>query len=223
MRFRLRFSLSTLLVFIVLISLACHFVGKIVTGLNVEQRASDVVDELGGVGDLRDTSWGARLRAMGISIPRKLTSIQFYGRNWKGHPSKPEHADFDEMWPITSDLDDRGLERLFGALGSLSDPPALTFNGTAITDKGLSQIAAVKRLKQLYVSGTKITDACLPSLAELTQLESVDVSATAVTDQGIDQLRALHHLKELDLTDTKVTTAEIVRLKAAIPALEIQQ
>ena len=58
-----------------------------------------------------------------------------------------------------------------------------------MTDAGLTELAALKRLHTLNLGGTKVSDAGLKELAGLKQLQTLNLDATQVTDTGLAELR----------------------------------
>ncbi len=97
---------------------------------------------------------------------------------------------------------DRELERL-AQLGS--NVRWLDLGGTAITDAGLTQVAAMPNLTRLHLERTTISDAGLGRIAKLGELEYLNLYATAITDAGLEDLQNLPKLKELFLWETKVS------------------
>jgi hypothetical protein len=117
----------------------------------------------------------------------------------------PQHGDEAEGQAVMA------VENLGGTVvGDESDPakPVIEVNlsDTPVTNTGLKQLAALKRLKSLKLNNCKgVTDAGLVELAALKELKELVISRTKVTDAGLKDLAALKGLKELDLTDTAVT------------------
>ena len=92
---------------------------------------------------------------------------------------------------------------------------------TKMTDAGLRELAALKRLKVLYLHRTKVTDAGLKDLAGFGHLEKLYLGATRVTDAGLKELRGLKRLAILDLRFTRVTRGGAAELQKALPMLKI--
>jgi hypothetical protein len=92
---------------------------------------------------------------------------------------------------------------------------------TKMTDAGLRELAALKRLKVLYLHRTKVTDAGLKELAGFGHLEKLYLGATRVTDAGLKELRGLKRLTMLDLRFTPVTKGGAAELQKALPMLKI--
>lgn len=83
----------------------------------------------------------------------------------------------------------------------------LDLAGTAVTDAGLSQLAAMPNLTRLHLERTQLTDAGLARVSGLNDLEYLNLYATGITDSGLDELEKLPKLKQLYLWQTKVTLA----------------
>ena len=81
----------------------------------------------------------------------------------------------------------------------------LDLGGTAVTDAGLTHLAAMPNLTRLHLERTRVTDAGLARLAALHGLEYLNLYGTEVTDSGLDQLQQLPKLKQVYLWHTKVT------------------
>jgi len=97
----------------------------------------------------------------------------------------------------------------------------LNLAGTAITDDGLAQLAALPNLTRLHLEKTAIGDAGLAHLSGMKQLEYLNLYATKVSDAGVDQLTGLAGLQKLYLWQSEVTDAGADKLRAAIPAIDI--
>jgi hypothetical protein len=117
---------------------------------------------------------------------------------------------------VQLDRDNRKLgEPTFAALGKLKglqavrvhDGPGVTDNalkhlaghkslgvlwlgGTAVTDKGLTHLAAVKSLRQLHLRDCPgVTDASVKTLSQMKQLESLRLDRTRMTRNGVAALK----------------------------------
>jgi uncharacterized membrane protein len=83
----------------------------------------------------------------------------------------------------------------------------LDLAGTAVTDSGLSQLAAMPNVTRLHLERTKVTDTGLQQVAGLNDLEYLNLYGTEISDSGLDPLLKLPKLKQLYLWQTKVTPA----------------
>ncbi|XP_008394857.1 uncharacterized protein LOC103456832 isoform X1 [Poecilia reticulata] len=83
---------------------------------------------------------------------------------------------------------------------------------TQVTDQGVSQLAAMTRLKKLSLSNTQVTDAGLPSLRGLQELQELCLDRTAVTSRGVAELiTCLPQLQVLGLASTHVGDSVVRR------------
>jgi hypothetical protein len=71
-----------------------------------------------------------------------------------------------------------------------------------VTDRGVSHLASLTRLRQLNLSGTAIGDRGLAVLLQLPALESVNLSWTGITDVGARHLSACPMLRRVELGAT---------------------
>ena len=73
---------------------------------------------------------------------------------------------------------------------SSSNLTRLHLNRTAVSDRGLPQLAGLQRLEYLNLYGTRVSDAGLESLAALKRLRTLYVWQTRVSDSGLERLRS---------------------------------
>ena len=101
---------------------------------------------------------------------------------------------------------------LIAQLTTLSE---LLAHDTQITDKGVSDLVALRKLRTLDLRRTPITDQSAQYLAALPELEILHLDESDVTDRTLEQLRELGKLSWVTLDGTRVTCAGIRRFKAA--------
>ena len=86
----------------------------------------------------------------------------------------------------STDVGDEGL-------ANLRDPTTLTYLDLAfcknVTDDGLSYLAALKNLEELYVNCTAITDDGTKHLTKMGSLKKLYVGSTQISDEGAKVLR----------------------------------
>jgi uncharacterized membrane protein len=100
----------------------------------------------------------------------------------------------------------------------------LDLGGTAVTDAGLAQLAAMPNLTRLHLERTRVTDAGLARVAALHDLEYLNLYGTEITDTGLERLEQLPKLKQLYLWQTKVTpTASKAFVEARTDQDQIQR
>jgi len=110
---------------------------------------------------------------------------------------------------------------VLGALGQVTGLVDLNLASTAIDDGKLAKLAGLKNLMTLHLENTKVTDAGLKHLAGMAYLNYLNVYGTAVTDAGLDSLATLKRLEKLYAWQTQVTEAGVAKLKAALPAVDV--
>jgi hypothetical protein len=92
-----------------------------------------------------------------------------------------------------------------------------------VTRKGVEAIASCPNLSELKLTDNpNIDDACVTEIAKLSKLKRPVLSGTAITDSCVDDLTKLTNLKELVLPQATITPAALTRLRAALPACDIQ-
>ncbi len=95
----------------------------------------------------------------------------------------------------------------------------LELDGSPITDKCLTTVAALIRLKSLGLARASVTDGPVKTcVRRLPLLESLDLKETKVSDAVISDLMALPRLRKLNLASTGVTEAGLAAISAH-PAL----
>ena len=91
-----------------------------------------------------------------------------------------------------------------------------------ITDCELNYVKGLSKLETLDVARTQITDAGLTHLRRLVSLTSVNLNRTQITDAGLEHLKGLKNLRRLDLKGTQVTPEGAKKLQEALPYCEIE-
>jgi hypothetical protein len=215
----LRFSLRTLLLFVVVLSVP---LGWFAWRLEKSRRQWEVVMEVQRLGAQAD--YGGilgRTRAATVLSDVECVGVggdQFGDDKMSRLLTLLQRLPHLEVLHVThSPVTDRALTDLSG-LRSLR---SLNFAGTQITDTGLAQVSELTTLDRLNISATRITDVGLERLHGLTNLELLFLFETQVTDEGLQHLDGLTKLKKLDLCGTAVTDEGVRRLQQALPNCEI--
>ena len=86
--------------------------------------------------------------------------------------------------------------------------------------EGVRHASEIQSLRVLRIYGP-IKDEGAQHLAKLKNLEVLLVPGTQITDASLEVFAGLTRLKRLEIQGNKVTDAAIVKLKAAIPGLEV--
>lgn len=87
---------------------------------------------------------------------------------------------------------------------------AADFSRTAITDRSLPVIAAMKRLRVLRLMHARITDTTVQGLGRLDQLESLSVFGTPITPAALPAIAVLPKLKHVYAGQTAIPTGTSV-------------
>lgn len=82
-----------------------------------------------------------------------------------------------------------------------------------LTDEGLAHLAALPRLRMLYIMSGKITDNGMKHFERLTELEELWLGSAKITDAGVAHLKGLRNLRKLNLGHTKIADAGLTHLK----------
>ena len=145
----------------------------------------------------------------------KLQGLQLFASYWRpAEDGVPTNCLAKGRWP-ESLVRLSGLEFFYNvrgvySLGVIAPRPIQL----AFADRDLVLLNSMTSLTELYVDDTEVTDAGLPHLKSLLHLEELGLARTGVTDEGLVHLRALRYLKSLDLEDTDVGDAGLVHLRA---------
>jgi hypothetical protein len=134
----------------------------------------------------------------------------------------PVVAQLQKRFPNILDYESRGSANLFlnasilgpkfgdsdlAALAPLAEHITLAdFSRTAITDRSVTAIAAMKKLRVLRLMNTGITDATVEGLGSLDQLESLNVFGTRVTSAALPAVAKLPKLAHFYVGQTLIHT-----------------
>jgi len=122
-----------------------------------------------------------------------------------------------ELKFYSTPVDDRVLEHI----KRLTSLEVLSLQSTRVTSAGLSRLAGLKHLKELFLP-RQIGDEGLAHLRGLTALERLLLYSEDITDAGLGHLQDLPALRSLTLLSAKVTRNGVESLRAARPGLEIR-
>lgn len=132
----------------------------------------------------------------------------------------PVLAELQKQFPNTLQYESRGSANLFlnasilgpkfgdsdlAALAPLAEHITVAdLSRTAITDRSVTAIAAMKRLRVLRLMNTRITDTTVQGLGGLDQLESLSVFGTRVTAAALPAMARLPKLQHLYAAETAI-------------------
>jgi internalin A len=162
---------------------------------------------------------GVFLEVKGEGGERKLTQIDF-----RQTPVGDEGLQNLRLFPELTfvglfgcrEVTDAGMEHL----RTLTNLEFLLLGGARITDKGLSVVAEMPKLKRLEFQSTAVTDAGLVHLKKLKSLGYIKAGGTQVGDAGMAHLAEIPTLQYLNLVSTQVGDDGLTHL-ALLPALGV--
>ncbi len=200
-RWRLEFSIGSLLVLAVAVAIPCGWLATAMRQATQRQQAVEAIEKLGGnayyaPADMRPPAWLER-----------LTGEAFF-------------KDVDQVALAGSGVTDASLDNLQG----FSRLRVLWLNGAKVSDAGLEKLRGFGELEGLSLDGAAVTDAGLHNLRGLTHLQFLALSGSGVTDAGLEDLKGLKHLTLLQLPRLPRVTAEgVKKLQQALPKCKIQR
>jgi len=200
-----QFSLRTLLIFTLIVAVACAWLGRKNERKRKEREATEAIVKLGG------EVWHDRELAPGVwfmlvQSPSEPNSLErFIGENFT---CDVVGVSFKSLGQSYRFADEEAV-----LLSSLPQLQKLDLDGTLVTDSGLSNIKDLSHLRSLDLSFTGVTDAGLAQLKNWPRLEALGLEGTNVTDAGLVNLRGLTELKWLAL-GAKVTDAGLKNLES---------
>ncbi len=192
-----QYGLRTLLVVMVLASIAMSWLAMRLQQAERQRQAVEVIERRGG-----SIAWSPF--AHGPDWLQELLGRECFRTIVYVSASDTEFADAD--------------------MASLSILPAvncLELDRTRITDAGMVNVKDLKRLELLSLAGTQVGDSGLEHLGRLSELVQLILHGTRITDAGLQHLSGLNHLQSLDLTRTHVTHEGVQKLQQALPKCRI--
>ena len=89
-----------------------------------------------------------------------------------------------------------------------------------MTDKGLSYLAGLTKLRRLNLQSADVTDAGIEVLANMPELEELSLYRTKVSNAGLAKLSGLKNLRSVDLRYSRVTGSGVRDLASRLPNAE---
>jgi Leucine Rich repeat len=201
-RRRLRFSVRTLLVLVLILGAALGWVADKLRRARRQHEASVAVVSRHGTVDygkaFRLESWG--------KLPLGPPPRHVWLREHLGDDlfETVTHVAFFRQ-PEVTDLD-------MAVLDAFPDLEEFHVSKAPVTDKGIAHLAGMKKLRRVTISEAPITDSSLLAIGRLPHLDQLDLNGTRITDAGLVALDAMPHLLTLDLQWTRITDAGLVHL-----------
>jgi len=224
-----QFSLRTLLIAVLVLSLPLGWIGWELEKTRREHVVVDRIEELGGVVEYHESKsppWIARRFRRTQEVRLTVFPPAFLQNDQSPFVSRVNDNTLDllkalktteELIIVGANITDCGMEHV----AELTSLDSLVLVGTKITDKGLIHIAPLTRITKLTLSHSQTTDAGLVHLAAITSLEELHLDNTDVTDAGLMHLRELANLERLGLYGSRVTHQGVEKLRQALPNCEI--
>jgi hypothetical protein len=225
-RRRFRFSLRTLLMVVVLLSVPMGWFALKMRQAERQRQAVEAIQKAGGYVAYDYEFYGSGppgpawlRRLLCEDFFANVVLVHFSMRFGDGYMVHLKGLTGLEWLELTgTQVTDGGLEHLRG----LTKLDSLELSDTQITDAGLEHLKGLTKLEDLNLSNTQVTDAGLEYLEVLRNLRILELSSTQVTDAGLENLKGLTKLKYLDLRETQVTDEGIKDLQKALPNCEIR-
>jgi Leucine Rich Repeat (LRR) protein len=194
-----QFSLRSLLVFVLLVSIGMSWLGVKIGRARKQREAVEAIEKAGGSAGYEDFT--------NTSVPnwaRAVFGDDFFFSVRAVGASDPNFGDEEAAY-----------------LKELTSLTALSLSYTQVTDAGLMYLKGLTSLSFLDLDDTQVTDAGLVHLKELTDLSTLYLAHTQVTDAGLEHLKRMTSLDLLRLNGTHVTTQGVDDLRKALPNCDI--
>ncbi len=200
---KLRFSVRTLLVGVLIIGAALGWVASKLSRARRQHAAAIAVVALHGTVDYGKNF---RLHSQG-------------GRLWLGPP--PRHGWlrklfgddlFDSVTRMAFFRQEAVTDTDMAVLDAFPDLEDFHLSKAPVTDAGISHLRGMTKLQRVAISEVPITDASVAMLARLPKLTDIMLNHTRIGDASLAYLGSMPQLRLLDLQWTRVTDAGLVHL-----------
>ena len=128
-----------------------------------------------------------------------------------------ELASVHELQLVGTSLTEAGL-RCVARMPRLS---YLFIASSPLSDEHVTEISMMKSLQCLDLCGVQLRDEHLAKIATLPQLKYLQLFNNSITDEGLQKLVAAQQLVWIDLRSTDTSQVGRMRLRQAIPGIEI--
>ena len=180
-RWRFQFSLRSLVVLVVAVSVPCCWLAVKMRDAQRQRRAVEAIRKAGGwawVGyDYEFDRFGnfppSQEQEPAPSWLRDLLGVDFF-------------AEVEVVLLDDTDFGDAGLQQVVGGLTNLQ---CLSLSKTQVTDAGLEHLKGLTNLDTLALNDTQMTDEGLAHLKGSVRLQYLYLGNTHVTDKGIEGIR----------------------------------
>ena len=197
----LQFSLRTLLVLVLLVSVLCGWLRHKVNQSEQERRAVEAILAMGGEVEYEHEQGrkGKPTDPPGPAWLRAILGDYFF-------------ADVQTV-RYPSGVGDASLVHL----DRLRHVGYLDLRGTSVTDEGLAQVIEHDELQGLNLGATSVTDAGIAQLARLRNLQYLEIAHTAITDRAVQAMIQFKQLVWVDLSGTAVSADGYRKVEASLP------
>ena len=200
-----QFSLRSLLLAVLVISLPLAWIGHKLNQLLRRNEAVSLIRQSGGTDDY--DGYGKHF------LTEETPSLPWLER-LVGSQVLAQPKDVDLAGTSVTDAE-------LAKLANLEGVEMLDLAATPISDAGLAHLARLRGLRCLALCNTKITDNGLKHLTDFAQLQRLNLEGTLITDAGLVHLKRLTKLEFLWLANTNVTQDAIADLQEALPDTHI--
>jgi hypothetical protein len=210
-----QFSLRTVLIFTVVVAVACALVGRRIERKRRERGTIEAITGAGGTVVFDYQLANRNVVPLGPAWLRSLFGEQFFSEVVEIKSARADLRHLDEMPRLTTLLLS-GQSIHDDDLAQIHDLPqlvSLSLAGTPVTDAGIARLHRLPKLTVLTLMDTKITDRALATIKRLGQLTNLSLTNTAVTDDCTADLREMTRLRQLQLTWTSVSDSGLANLK----------
>ena len=217
-----QFSLRTVLIFTLLVAVACGLVGRRIERKRRERDTIESITSAGGQVTFNDQLGNPKADPQGSAWLRYLFGERFLSEVVWIKTGRADLRHLNEM-PCLTTLLLKGSRIQDDDLAQLDDLPqlkTLSLAGTSVTDAGIAYLRRLPNLTVLQLMDTKITDRALATIKRLGQLTDLSLTNTAVTDDCTADLREMTHLRSLHLKWTSVSDSGLANLKR-LPELQV--
>ncbi len=197
-----RFSLRTLLIVVLLLSLPLGWFALKMREAEKQRKAVEAIEKAGGTVwyDYQEDESGMLMAELEPPAPTWLREL--VGEDFFSDVIVVSFVDAPEVG-------NAALEH-FKVLTRLK---WLLLYGTQVTDVGLENLSGLAELESLNIDAAHVTDEGLKYLTGLTNLHDLNISRTRITDEGLEYLKGMPSLEFLSLSETQLTNAGCLHLK----------
>jgi hypothetical protein len=210
-----QFSLRSLLIFTIVVAVACGWLGKRIEQKRKEHEVVETIRKLGGA-----VYYDYDGRDFLSPRPDSPQNTEPFGPAWLR--SLLGDSFFSEVTSVSFAHDNLTDDEL-GDIELLPQLKSLRLRDSQITDAGLKHLEALSQLQTLVLDTRGITDVGLEHLKRLAKLQRLILPMTPqITDAGLVHLKDLTRLELLNVRGTAITVEAAAKFKKLLPECEIE-